>query len=246
MRQSLIVLLLLLPRVVAADHKQVELVTGEFAPFTGTTLPGGGLVTRIIREAFAYENIEISIQFKPWKRGYHETSNGLYTGTFPYSKNLERQQLFLYSDPILSGKTLFYTRKNNPVEYQVIDDLKGSRLCMPLGFNLFAPLKQAITDDMLTLVRASDLEGCFRMIASSRADLTLVREEIANDIIKRVSRSQNIFRAMQQPFSTVSEHLIIPRQIKHAHELIRQFNSGLRKLRTSGQIRQLYRKTAFD
>ena len=224
----------------ASTGMSIKIVTGEFPPFTGAQLAEGGLITRIVHAAFQQQGIHTQVSFRPWKRGYKETLSAHYQASFPYSKSAEREQLFHYSAPILLGQTLFYTHKKSSIDYQQLDDLYHHTLCMPLGYNLFAPLAKAIDQGKMRLVQVSDLKSCFLMIHSGRADLTLVREEAANQLLhQQLSQFRQDFRTLEKPFSSISEHLIVSRKQADGETIIQAFNAGLTELKSSGEMQEI-------
>lgn len=224
----------------AVKSNLIRMVTGDFPPFTGVELANGGLMTQIVRMAFHQQGIETTVAFKPWKRGYRDTLKGAYQVTFPYSKSSEREQAFLYSDPILLGQLFFYTHLKSSLEYRELKDLNYSTLCLPLGFNLFPPLAKAVDEGLLRLIRASNIKDCFLMVHSKRADFTLVRKEVANQILNHDLKSfRQEFRQLDKVFSAVSEHLIVSRDQHNANEIVRVFNAGLEQLKRTGQFQKI-------
>ena len=90
---------------------ELHLVTGnDFKPWSDQSLPNGGVITEIVQTAFKQIGITTTIEWLPWKRGYHSVASGQYGdyGTFPYSYSSARAVNVYYSIPILiSGLTIF-------------------------------------------------------------------------------------------------------------------------------------------
>jgi polar amino acid transport system substrate-binding protein len=50
-----------------AAATELRLVTGDnYPPFVGKDLPGGGLLTQIVRAALAQQQLEHSLDWRPW------------------------------------------------------------------------------------------------------------------------------------------------------------------------------------
>jgi len=100
----------------AARADLVNLVTGNgYPPFTDKTLPQGGLITALVRQAFVSVGTDVDIAFRPWKRGYVETLKGIQDGTFPYIKNENRLQEMMYSEAILKTSAAWFFNADNVV-----------------------------------------------------------------------------------------------------------------------------------
>ena len=78
---------------VSVQAEELAIATGnDYAPFTDEELPEGGLATEVVVEAFAAVDHEVDIDFRPWARGYHDTGQGVFAGTFPYVHSDERAE----------------------------------------------------------------------------------------------------------------------------------------------------------
>ena len=63
---------------------EVQLVTGDdYAPLTGKSLAGAGVLSEVVQAAFAQSGMPSSLAWQPWKRGYLMTHRGEYDATFP-------------------------------------------------------------------------------------------------------------------------------------------------------------------
>lgn len=113
-----------------------RLVTGDdYAPFTGRSLPNQGLASDIVSRVFDLMRRPVELEFKPWKRGYADTLDGIYLGTFPYGRNPDREKLFHYSEPLYRFGQYFFTLADSDIDYQNESDLQGRRVCLPQGYN---------------------------------------------------------------------------------------------------------------
>ena len=121
--------------IVNTSADTIKLVTGEFLPYSGKKLSNGGMTTEIIVKAFKEIGKETDITFRPWKRGFIATKDHKYFGTFPYIKDEERKNNFLFSDPIYAAKSYFFGLSDSDIKYEKDEDLRGLTLCLPLGYS---------------------------------------------------------------------------------------------------------------
>ena len=121
--------------------KELRLITGDdFKPWSDQSLPNGGIITEIIQTTFKQMGVKTTVDWLPWKRGYHNVVEGKYDyyGTFPYSFSNKRAADVYYSIPVLiSGLTIFVLDKNPVVtDYKDQEALHGLRFCTGLGLSL--------------------------------------------------------------------------------------------------------------
>ena len=94
---------------VGSCHSEVySISTGNFPPFVGENIESQGLATKIIQLTMQEMGNQTEIVFLPWKRGFRDTFNGKYFGTYPYSKNEERQRKWHYNPWACSMLSLFF------------------------------------------------------------------------------------------------------------------------------------------
>ena len=225
--------------VSTASADDVALVTGDdYPPFTGTELPNRGLATEIVETAFERMGSEVSVDFKPWKRGFEDTKAGTYLATFPYGKNAEREETFVYSEPLYEVGMFFFKRADSEIQYTDNTDLAGSRVCLPIGFNPVR-LEKLVEEGLIELDQPPDLESCFKMLERGRTDLVRTNDFIAWSVIDAAFDNREAFKMLEKPFRQSIEHLIIPRANPDADKTIASFNAALEELRTDGTLNEM-------
>ena len=213
-----------------------RVVTGDdYAPFTGRTLPNQGLASDIVSRVFDLMQRPVELEFKPWKRGYADTLEGIYLGTFPYGRNPDREKLFHYSEPLYRFGQYFFTLADSGIDYQQEADLQGKRVCLPQGYNPTV-LRRYRENGTIILVRPSTMEACFRMLQKKRVDLVRVNDHVGWSLVDSVFGQRDRVRMLAKPLRESIEHLIIPRTKSDGEALITAFNLALKQLRDDGVI----------
>ena len=108
------------------EGRDVYVTSLEWPPYVGETLPEQGAMAVVAREAFAAMGYTLHIEFFPWMRAiYYAKREGKYAGYFPeyYAKAIEEQ--FLFSATIGASPLGFLERKDDPIAWQTLDDLKA-------------------------------------------------------------------------------------------------------------------------
>jgi len=213
----------------------LQLVTGEFPPFVGKELKNGGTTSKIIKLIFAKMDMPVQIHFKPWKRGYLETLNGQYLGTFPYTKNKEREKYVYFSDAIYDLEEHFFALRKTNLNYTKLEDLANLTICKPIGYNLF-DLKQLSEDKIITLARPKSMIHCFKMLALGRVDLVMTNPSIGSHLIKQTFAHPNDVIQLEKSFVNIAHHLIIPKSYPQGKAIINRFNHTLKQLKDQGTI----------
>lgn len=70
----------------------VRLAVEEYPPFTSEKLPGKGLLSIVVKEAFELEGIESEITFYPGSRAYKQAQSGQSDGTYNWADREERHE----------------------------------------------------------------------------------------------------------------------------------------------------------
>ena len=229
-----------------ASAKTIPLVTGnEYAPFTDENLPQGGMITEIVVRAFQAIGDEPSIAFRPWKRGYEETKKGLFAATFPYIKTEERLQSFYYSQPINTVYTRIFVTKDSPIKH--LEDLRGRRICVPLGYGVSKSLDTLLAKDNLSQEQNPvDLSGCLKMMMLNRKDFFIINEINGWITIQDTFHTKENFRTLEPVFEEETHHLIFSKDYPDVETIIKQFNHALDKLRDQGILQQITYKHLKD
>jgi polar amino acid transport system substrate-binding protein len=225
---------------VSAFAHEVSLVTGEdYAPFTGSDLPGGGMLTQVVQAALAQQGISTTIAWQPWKRGLLAATQGKYAATFPYIRTPEREQAFLYSAPIYTFKQRLYSRAGELYEPDNLPALVGKRFCYPLGWQPPVAIQQMVERGDLSRYTPKNLDACALMVLLHRGDFFLANAPLGDAVLRRMGDRQSALRTSTASFPSNSLHLLVPRNHPQARSLLQRFNRGLAALQASGEYQQL-------
>lgn len=225
---------------VSAFAEPLSLVTGEnYAPFTGSDLPGGGMLTQIVQAAFAQQGISTELVWLPWKRGYLAVTQGKYAATFPYVHTPEREQEFFYSEPMYTFNQRLYSRAGEVYEPDNLPALAGKRLCYPLGWQPPVAIEQMIERGELTRHAPKSLDACAQLLLLQRDDFFLANAPLGDIVLRRMGESRAALRTSTASFPTNTLHFIVPRNNPQASNMLHSFNQGLAALQASGKYQQL-------
>ncbi|MDV7338127.1 ABC transporter substrate-binding protein [Terasakiella sp. A23] len=229
-----ILTLLVLSSPAFAD-KKIALVTGEdYAPFTDPNLPKDGLATAVVNAAFKAVGYKTEIFWKPWKRGYIESKNAQFIGTFPYIPTAERRADFLYSEPIFTETYVALSNMSEKADFKLYEDMKGRTICRPIGYAIADKFEKFRKAGEISLFQPSDMQSCLRTITTLKKHVVVLNRQQFMDHLKKDGVDATQIKVHHLDEKGFSLHFIVSRRIEDAQNWIDQFNLGLQSIRTSG------------
>lgn len=231
-------LLLGLVLPVQAQSSGVELVTGDYPPFSSEEASAMGALSEVVMAAFKEQGVSAQLRFMPWQRGYIETRNGLHTATFPYVKNDERQRDFWFSQPLYPDVVRLFVSSDAEVGM----DWDGKSICVPQGYNM-ARVAPFIENQQARVERPPDMLTCFQMLQRGRVQAVwsseTVAEFVSRDLRRDGLRYKPLTLGLEYP---VELHLIISRQLPQAQQWLERFNTGLARIQKNGSYAKILQR----
>ena len=221
----------------ASPSEPLRVTAGEFRPFTSQDLPHGGFVTALVERAFVLAGRTVAVDWLPWNRGYSETVKGRYAGTFPYIRTKDRERDLLYSEPLYKSQGYLYSRKDHRVRAATVERTPGLIIAVPLGFSGGSKLDPLIRSGRLQIVQPLDLARAFEMVSLGRADFLSNDQLPADPYLKTFP---DVVKD-DEPIDEAELFFVVPKSRPDAAEVLELFNTGLRKLRLSGEYASLVR-----
>lgn len=263
MKSLLLVFVLLafvfLPAVPRSEVlKTIDVLTGEWKPYTSKDMKGYGLASEIVTRVLKRMGYRPNYTFLPFDRAYElalesDTNTGV-RGTFPFWKwsfidrngNVrERTREMYFSNALTKTKTklvIFYNFKQETAiklqRAQKIRDLSE--------FTLVATEGYAYPRKIIELLKSERVEGevtAFEKLFDTSAPyIVLAEERVGKQILnERFADKQNEIKTISaKPLQFEKDiHFIASRRNPHNQMFINNFNENLEKLRAQGIIHAL-------
>lgn len=204
---TLICLLTVLPYNNSSDHsaelKTLVMGATDWCPYTCPSLPGGGLVTKYLREVFELIGIQLKVHFYPWVRAINYAKIGEIDGLLTAVRS-EVPDLLLTSTPTMNYQTCFYTRRNYKWKYSGKKSLSEVKdLIIAEGYGYGEPLDSYIAGKPKNLVVISGTKIVDRMasmllanrISAFAQDPLIIQEykELNHEIFNKGCQSSSPF-----------------------------------------------------
>lgn len=222
---------------VVADQREIHLTTGiDYAPYVSDQLPGGGLITRLVTEVAANAGYQASVDFLPWNRGYVETLRGRYVGTFPYFKTPEREQDFVFSDPIYVVQQQIFSVAGSNIRLNDRASLAGKTICLPLGNVLSSPIMAMIESKLIVRTSPPDFINCARMVFAGRADFYITDQIQGRETIASLKIGSKVVET-GPPIGSENLYLMVNKTDPNAQPFLVNFNQALKGMKAKKPTR---------
>ncbi|WP_233702174.1 substrate-binding periplasmic protein [Iodobacter ciconiae] len=199
-------------------------------------------MSEVVTRAFAQENVKVRYKFSPWVRAIHDARIGYVAGSIGLLYTADRGKDFLFSEALITIKSVLFFRSNNTAPWFPIEKIKNRRLGLTRGYD-YGDYWRKLTEPAVhnEIEMAVDDLTNLKKLAAGRIDGFICDPSVCWSLIKQnwPKEQHQQFRESPNPQTGLPIYLVINRQDPNATELIRRFNLGLQKLKRSGVWRTL-------
>lgn len=238
----------------ARSRSKINILTGtDFAPFTDSDLPNGGMLTEVVQAAMDEVNPEQGFAIhwvNDWGAHFEPLlSNALLDIGFPWFKpNCDAQpdtyrcQNLLFSDSMFEVLILLFVDTSRPFEFRTTDDIKGKRLCRPAGYATYIfdqSERNWLRDGVIELVVGDSPADCVEKVAEGEADAAVLNEFLGRQTVKDLGLKGQIDVAGGNPISIDGNYMVVHKSHPNGPELLAVFEEGLAKIKENGEYQRI-------
>jgi polar amino acid transport system substrate-binding protein len=223
---------------------KVPFATGEYRPYSSENMPSFGAATDLIAAICNAAGIQPQFVFLPWRRIESELVKGSVFGAFPYSENPERKLHFDFSDGLYwVSYSIIYHDANPKLQTlsgnEELPALKGFRFGVIAGSFAETRLKELGTAyDAVTTV-----DQLVAMLRFNRFEFYIDDEVIVLDAARRLFPTEvGNFKVLKSSFDERNANLMVSRSYPDAAEILKKFNTGLAKIKKTGEYDRVLAK----
>ncbi len=251
--------------VLSSEIKRIQFLTAtDYAPFTDSSLPNGGMVTDIVNQAMEQTKKDAGGAFDysvSWVNDWSAHLNPLLSTRafdmgFPwYKPNCQafedldtnakfRCQKFFFSTPVFEEQVLVFLKADSPIKMDNENELVGKRLCRPAGywtFDLDDKGRNWIKGKKVTLLNPPTVEECLKLLMDGSVDAVPINELTGRAAIVRLDLQSKI-KVIEKPLSILTLHVIIAKTHPNARTMLYYVNNAIDKLKASGTYDQIVEK----
>ncbi|RMF18678.1 MAG: amino acid ABC transporter substrate-binding protein [Candidatus Dadabacteria bacterium] len=218
------------------ERPLIRLTNGEWPPWMSERLPEGGPVSQLVREAWAEAGFAVKWGWMPWARGYALAAAGAWDGTTGWSRTPARERAFVYSAPLFEGETVLLSRRDKPVTWRTVDDLRGVRLGVTLSYTYGTTIDSMIASGALLTDPAPDDTTNLQKLLAGRIDAFPLERHVAGALLQQAfPRQAHLIGCSPTLLRRATYHLLLTRKRPDAQALAEQFNAGLARLIERGR-----------
>lgn len=224
----------------SASAEQLRMVANVWPPFTDARLAGNGLAAELVSTAFKRAGHTTEYIEVPWARALRGLQDGDYDLVVSAWYSDERARFGLFSEPYLTNRILFLKRKDTPIEFSALADLRAYSIAVGRGYR-YAPAFD--NDPSLTKVQVVDFLMAARMLAAGRVQLTLEDELVARYYLSRELKTlSDQLEFLPKPLSESGAYILIRRSHPRHRQLVDDFNRAIQAMRKDGTYRAIFRR----
>lgn len=234
-----VIIVCLLWSVSAFAEDTIHIATGEFPPIFSEYIHDYGYKAHLISEAFEFEDIRVKYRFLPWKRAYVMTRDGKFDATCCWYKTEERTQEMRFSHPVEQVSTNFFHLKHTKFDWKNLDDLKGLRIGITLGYTYPKEFMEVGRKGLFKLDEAPKDKFNVKKLLAGRIDLFPSGPVPTYTLLRKIFPRETVERFAYHPTPLISEPDYLLFSHKTDSSFIERFNNGLKQLKASGRFDQI-------
>jgi len=238
---SISILLTTLSCFATAEDNQIELFVVDFPPYTiinpQNTITG--VDAEVTQAAFAAVGIDAIISYSPWKRIIKNMQHGQIAGTITCSKQPGRESFILFSQPLSEDNHVAFTLKEfDANKLSTLSDLHNYRVTTVEKWGV----ERELTDQNINHTKAPDTDSGIHSVVFRNIDI-FYNSELATLYRARQLDLQNSITAHRlKDKDSTPFHLCLSKHCPGNQKRIKQFNTGLEKIKNSGEFDAIYKK----
>lgn len=241
-RLSLLFLGLITLATAAQGQSTIRIANGEWPPYLSQHSPHYGYASHLVSDALASQGINIEWSFLPWQRAFVLTQFGSYDVSIVWKKTPEREEKFLFSEPVLESNDFLFMRKDNFFDWENQDEVKDRTL----GIYQFTPkdfLPEKLEQAGIDLIDLPDFDLMVNALISRRVDGIILNKHVGEQMLHQMFPEEvtNEITSHPVPLARTSFHAIISRSIPNSGAIKQTIDEGLATIRKNGRYDALTR-----
>lgn len=236
-RAPLLSLLLFTSAATAEADKQVRFAIGEWAPYT-SSVGQFNIAEEVVKRAFTSQGYQVQFDYYPWSRALKLASQTEYDGSFPWFPNEQRKLKYIYSQPFLKQKIVFFSHKDANFTWDESVNFDNYIVGGTQDYNATNLIREL---GILPLIDTSE-ENNFRKLVKRRIDLYpagLTRGKYLLRQLFTLEQAQSI-KVGTRPLIEGDMHIIFSKKSpERSNQLKDAFAKGFAILIESGEYQQI-------
>lgn len=223
---------------------QKDTIKNEKLPPFRDSMVLKGFSWDIVRESFHSMGYTIDLNMYPWARAKAMVESGEIDALFPTTKTPERERTILYPGHeyyLNASPICIYTLKSKNLTYQGLSSLQGKTVGYRRSFSYGSQWDNSKNINKVDI--SSDLNGLY-MLSVDRLDAVIANSVTTDKMLENKSMKELFTK---HPTEIVTyEYLVVMKNNPKAHEIIKNFEEGMKKIKASGKYNEILKKWSKD
>lgn len=215
---------------------QIKVANNDWLPYN--TKDGGGLVDKIVKEAFALVGHDVVYVVLPWKRAYESVKAGETDITYPWSYTEKRLTEIVFNEsPLIVNRSVFWYKKGTDFSWNTYEDLAKYNIGAIIGYSDTDQLEAA----GVKISKVRDEISNLKKLLVGRIDAVPMNEVVGNQIAKQMLSGDEFAQLetyQEKPLVETNMHGIFSPNDR-GRELAADFEKGLLMLMESGRYKEI-------
>ncbi len=229
---------------IQAQDKTFSLITGDWYPYIGGKLKNKGWTMEVAKAALESQGYVATLRLVPWQRAMAESKQGASDALFLSFYVKEREQWYVFSDPIGQVRTGFFALKSNFIQFESLQKLKGLTVGLTRGAAVSSDFDRA---SYLKKEETADDLSSLRKLLRGRIDLFAGPELVGKHIMKAefTPAQQEKVEFLEPPLATHNFYAAISKKADNYQQKLHDFNAGLKVIKENGQYKKILKSHGF-
>lgn len=222
----------------AAQADPLVIATGEYAPFTGESLPEGGLVNGLVNRIAQEAGVEVEFEYMPWKRGLALARQGQKAAS-SYWTTLEDQNGLAPVGPVSVGDMVLFYRKDKPIpEFASAEEIKDITIGATLGYTYYPSFWEQADAGNYKVQTAKDDIANFRKLLAGRVDAFVINRSVGWNMLNEqfTPEERDQLTANSTALATTYGYLQVSTKAEGGAALAERLQSTLDAMEASGAL----------
>jgi polar amino acid transport system substrate-binding protein len=208
MKNSLLILFLLLSFTVHSNEEPLNVVTEDWPPFILKGQEVSGIVTQNIREILAYTDIKYSIDVYPWARSFHLATTNPNVLIYSIYRTKQREAKFHWFCPLYKSTPIHvYKLASNKIDIDSLEALKSSVVGIMRGDNSHNYFLKNGFEEGVNIDLSSNEETNLKKLIKGRVDVVIQSRESLNYRLELLGAKElNLISGLEISKGASAEH----------------------------------------
>ncbi len=224
----------------AASADTVRMLANTSPPYADQKLPDNGLALELVTHIMKRAGYESEISIETWSRAMEGVRIGVYDALASAWHSAEREQDFLFSDPYLDSRLILLQRRDDPMVYDDLSDLRGRRLGVRVDYAYGVDFSEV---PGLVLVEENHLIQNLLNLLNGSVDLVIGDQRtVALQLEEYLKGQRHNVQVAAIDLPGRSRHVAASRELAGSEKLVEAFNRALAETKKDGSHAAIVRK----